>query len=73
MAKTAYDFDMSSKKRAQDQAIISAANNLEEDPTERVRVNFSLQRQAKKKMFEAAENKGISASALLQIWISENC
>ena len=73
MAKTAYDFDMSSKKRAQDQAIISAANDLEEDPAERVRVNFSLQRGAKKKMFAAAENKGISASALLQIWISENC
>ena len=68
-----FNFEASSKKRAQDQAMISAANDLGSNPSERIRVNFSLRKDFKEKMFKEAQNKGISASALLQIWISENC
>ena len=39
----------------------------------RIRVNFSILEESKEKMFKEAEKMGISASALLQLWISEHC
>lgn len=75
-------FKIGAKKRAKDQEAIKAANNISEQieetehtekSTQKIRVNFSLSSESNEKMGEKAKEMGLSKSALLQLWIHENC
>lgn len=66
-------FSKSSAARAEDQKKKMAANDLIEKNAQKIRVNFSLSSDANEKMKRKADEMGISKSALLQLWIHENC
>ncbi len=66
-------FSTSSTARALDQEKKMAANDLIELKQSKVRINFSLSSDANDKMKKKADEMGISKSALLQLWIHENC
>lgn len=66
-------FSKSSIARAEDQKKKMAANDLIEKNAQKIRVNFSLSSDANEKMKRKADEMGISKSALLQLWIHENC
>ena len=66
-------FSKSSTARAKDQEKKMAANDLIEKSAQKIRVNFSLSSDANEKMKRKADEMGISKSALLQLWIHENC
>ena len=44
-----------------------------EKSAQKIRVNFSLSSESNEKMGEKAKEMGISKSALLQLWIHQNC
>lgn len=66
-------FSSATNERKKDQEKHQAELELIDSKMHRIRVNFSLLEESKDKMFKEAEKKGISASALLQLWISEHC
>lgn len=66
-------FSKSSTARAEDQKKKMAANDLIKKNAQKIRVNFSLSSDANEKMKRKADEMGISKSALLQLWIHENC
>lgn len=66
-------FSKSSTARAKEQEQKMAANDLIEKNTTKVRVNFYLSSEANDKMKKKADEMGLSKSALLQLWIHENC
>lgn len=66
-------FSSATNERKKNQEKHQAKLELIDSKMHRIRVNFSLLEESKEKMFKEAEKKGISASALLQLWISEHC
>ena len=50
-----------------------AANDLIDKSAQKIRVNFSLSSESNEKMRKKAEEMGLSKSALLQLWIHQNC
>lgn len=67
-------FAQSAADRKKDQEKKMAANDLiDARPATKVRINFSLSSEANDKMKKKAEEMGISKSALLQLWIHQNC
>lgn len=67
-------FAQSAADRKKDQEKKMAANDLiDARLATKVRINFSLSSEANDKMKKKAEEMGISKSALLQLWIHQNC
>lgn len=66
-------FSKSSTARAKDQEMKMAANDLIDKSAQKIRVNFSLSSESNEKMRKKAEEMGLSKSALLQLWIHQNC
>jgi hypothetical protein len=66
-------FSKSSTARAKDQEMKMAANDLIDKNAQKIRVNFSLSSESNEKMRKKAEEMGLSKSALLQLWIHQNC
>ena len=66
-------FSKSSTARAKDQEKKMAANDLIDKNAQKIRVNFSLSSESNEKMRKKAEEMGLSKSALLQLWIHQNC
>ena len=66
-------FSKSSTARAKDQKMKMAANDLIDKSAQKIRVNFSLSSESNEKMRKKAEEMGLSKSALLQLWIHQNC
>lgn len=66
-------FDTSEINRANDQADTKAAIGAPEGKAKKERVNIALYPASRKKLAEKAAQMNISASSLIEIWISENC